>query len=51
MLHTSYTVDCPAALVGEDQGVMSSEKASNNPRLFPVKGKKPKLGNQTRSQN
>jgi hypothetical protein len=30
------------------QGVMSSEKASNSPGLFPVEGQKPSLGTQTK---
>jgi hypothetical protein len=30
---------------------MSSEKASNNPGLSPVKGQKPSLGTQTGSRN
>jgi hypothetical protein len=30
---------------------MSSEKASNSPGFCPVKGQKPSLGTQTRSQN
>ena len=51
VLHASYTVDCLTALVGEEQDVMCSEKVRNSPRLCPVKGQKPRLGNQTRSQN
>jgi hypothetical protein len=45
LLHTSYTVDCPAALIGEDvsQGIMSSKKANNGPELSPIKGQKPTL--------
>ena len=33
------------------QGVMSSEKVSNSPALSPIKGQKPSLGAQTRSQD
>jgi len=33
------------------QGIMSCEKASNSPGLYPIKGQKPSLDTQTRSQN
>jgi hypothetical protein len=48
-----YTMDCPAALVGEgvSQGVMSSEEASYNPGLSPIKGQKFSLGTLTRSRD
>ena len=48
LLHTSYTVDCLTAPLGED---VSSIMSSSSPGLCPVKGQKPSLGTQTRSRN
>jgi hypothetical protein len=48
---THWTVWQPQQTKISPQGIMSSEKASNSPGLYPVKGQKPSFDTQTRPRN